>query len=330
MLTFAKKHGVAMFAAPIAMALTMGSVQAADFPSKPIQFIIPFGAGGGADIEGRLLAKEMGKVLGVKLVPVNMVGGGGARTYTHVKNAAADGYTMAWNSTSILTTTNIGNVPFEHNALAHIGRVEWQPMPFAVKGNARWNSFADFIKECKANPGRLKVSNSGTGSATHLAAIQILDAANCKVTHLPVGIKRRNATVLSGEADAMLAPLTGTVRLTKAKKLKLLTMATGKRSTVFPNVPTAKELGYNVTLDLFRGLSVPKNTPAAIKAKLAGAMAKAAKSKAFMGLAKKKGFTVDPLAVDKFESLLAMEDVKIKEIMKSAGLYRSKKPKMKK
>ncbi|MBT3535619.1 MAG: tripartite tricarboxylate transporter substrate binding protein [Rhodospirillaceae bacterium] len=334
MLTHSKKFGVAIFAAPIALALTLGTIlgtaQAADFPSKPIKFIIPFGAGGGADIEGRLLAKEMGKVLGVKLVPVNMVGGGGARTYTHVKNAAADGYTVAWNSTSILTTTNIGNVPFEHNALAHIGRVEWQPMPFAVKGNARWNSFADFIKECKANPGKLKVSNSGTGSATHLAAIQILDAAKCKVTHLPVGIKRRNASVLSGEADAMLAPLTGTVRLTKAKKLKLLTMATGKRSTVFPNVPTAKELGYNVTLDLFRGLSVPKNTPAAIKAKLAGARAKAAKSKAFMGLAKKKGFTVDPLAVDKFESLLAMEDAKIKGIMKSAGLYRSKKPKMKK
>ena len=218
MLTHSKKYGTAMFAAPIAIALIMGGVQAAEFPSKPIQFIIPFGAGGGADIEGRLLAREMGKVLGVKLVPVNKVGGGGARTYTHVKNANPDGYTVAWNSTSILTTTNIGNVPFEHDALAHIGRVEWQPMPFAVKASARWKTFAAFIKECKANPGKLKVSNSGTGSATHLAAIQLLDAANCKVTHLPVGIKRRNASVLSGEADAMFAPLTGTVRLTNAMK----------------------------------------------------------------------------------------------------------------
>ena len=272
-----------------------------------------------------MLAREMGKVLGVKLVPVNKVGGGGARTYTHVKNAAPDGYTVAWNSTSILTTTNIGNVPFEHSALAHIGRVEWQPMPFAVKANARWKTFASFIKECKANPGKLKVSNSGTGSATHLAAIQLMDAAKCKVTHLPVGIKRRNASVLSGEADAMFAPLTGTVRLTKAKKLRLLVMATEKRSQVFPDVPTAKETGYDVTLDLFRGLSVPKKTPAAIKAKLADAMAKAAKSEAFMGLAKKKGFTVEPLPVEKFEMLLAKEDAKIKKIMKSAGLLQSKK-----
>ncbi len=314
-------------AATIALGLAMvaGPALADNFPSKPIQFIIPFGAGGGADIEGRLLAKEMGKVLGVKLVPVNMVGGGGARTYTHVKDAAPDGYTVGWNSTSILTTTNIGNVAFKHSAMAHIGRVEWQPMPFAVKADARWKSFADFIKECKANPGKLKVSNSGTGSATHLAAIQLMDAAKCKVTHLPVGIKRRNASVLSGEADAMFAPLTGTVRLTKAKKLRLLAMATESRSKVFPDVPTAKELGYDVSLNLFRGLSVPKKTPAAVKAKLADAMTKAAKSEAFMKLASQKGFTVDPLPVEKFEDLLAKEDAKIKGIMQSAGLYQSKK-----
>ncbi len=322
-----KKSALAAVAAPIALAMTLGTAQAADFPSKPIKFVIPFGAGGGADIEGRLLAKEMGKLLGVKLVPVNMVGGGGARTYTYVKNAKPDGYTIAWNSTSILTTTNIGNVPFEHSALDHIGRVEWQPMPFAVKGNSKWKSFAAFVKDCRTNPGKLKVANSGTGSATHLGAIQLMNVAGCKVIHLPMGIKRRNASVLSGEADAMIAPFTATVRLTKARKLRLLALPTYARSTIFPNVPTAKELGYNAQLNLFRGLSVPKGTPGKIKAKLARAMAKAAKSKAFMGLAKKKGFTVDPLLVAQFEKELAEDDAKIKGIMKKAGLYRSKKKK---
>lgn len=327
MLKVTRKKALSLIAAPIALAIAFGTAQAADWPSKPIKFVIPFGAGGGADIEGRLLAKEMGKILGVKFVPVNMVGGGGARTYTHVKNAKPDGYTVAWNSTSILTTTNIGNVPFEHSALDHIGRVEWQPMMFAVKGNARWNSFKDFVKECQANPGKLKVSNSGTGSATHLGAIELMTAANCKVTHLPVGIKRRNASVLSGEADAMVAPLTATVRLTKAKKLKLLVVPSETRSSIFPNVPTAKELGYNASLDLFRGLSVPPGTPAAIREKLADAMAQAARSEAFMKLAKQKGFTVDPLPVAKFETILAADDAKIKGIMKSAGIYRSKKSK---
>ena len=101
---------------------------AAEYPERAIEFVIPFGAGGGADIEGRLLAKEMSAVLGQPVVAVNKPGAGGAVTYTYVKNAKPDGYVVAWNSTSILTTTNIGNVTFEHSALDHIGRVEYQPM----------------------------------------------------------------------------------------------------------------------------------------------------------------------------------------------------------
>lgn len=305
------------------LALGASGAAWADFPEKPIEFIIPFGAGGGADIEGRLLAKEMAGVLGVEVVPINKPGGGGAVTYTFVKNAKPDGYTIAWNSTSILTSTNLGNVPFKHDALDHIGRVEYQPMPFAVKADAKWKTFKDFVEDCHANPGKLKVSNSGTGSATHLAAIALVDAAKCEVTHLPVGIKRRNASVLSGEADAMVAPLTGAVNLTKAGKLRLLAIPSDKRNEVIPDVPTAKELGYDATLDLFRGLSVPKGTPAEVKAKLADAMTKAAKSAAFMDLAEKKGFTVDPLPVDAFEAQLKMEDAKVKGIMENAGLYQS-------
>ena len=179
-----------MFAA-VAGAFAVAPALADTYPSKPIEFIIPFGAGGGADIEGRLLAKEMGKVLGTNIVPINKPGAGGAVTYTYVKGAKPDGYTVAWSSTSILTTTNIGNVPFKHDALEHIGRVEWQPMPFVVKASSPWKSFKDFVKDCKANPGKYKISNSGTGSGTHVISIGVMDAAGCKVTHLPVGIKRR-------------------------------------------------------------------------------------------------------------------------------------------
>ena len=311
-------------AAALGLGLSLSPPALAEYPEKPIEFIIPFGAGGGADIEGRLLAKEMGKHLGVNVVPVNKPGAGGAVTYTYVKNAAPDGYTVAWASTSILTTTNIGNVPFKHDALDHLGRVEWQPMPFAVKGDSRWSTFDDFVDDCRANPGALKVANSGTGSATHLAAIAIAKAAGCEIVHLPVGIKRRNASVLSGEADAMVAPLTGAVRLSQAKKIRLLAVPSRERNAVIPDVPTTAELGYAAELDLFRSLSVPKGTPGAVKAKLADAMVEAAQSDAFMKLAKEKGFTVEPMAGDGFDALLAAEDDKIVGIMKDAGLYQSK------
>ena len=151
----------------------------------------------------------------------------------------------------------------------------------------------------------------------------LMNAAGCKVIHLPKGIKGRNKSVLNGEANAMIAPLTGAVNLTKAGKLRLLAVPSDKRSAIFPNVPTAKELGFNASLDLFRGLSVPPGTPNDIKKTLAEAMTKAANSKAFKDLAKKKGFTIAPLGNEAFATLLAEEDAKVRAIFASAGLLKT-------
>ncbi len=309
-------------AGAVALGVAAAATPALAFPDKPIEFVIPFGAGGGADIEGRLLAKEMSKVLGVPVTPVNRPGGGGAVTYTHIKNSKPDGYTIGWNSTSVLTTTNLGNTDFGYEAMDHVGRVEFQPQPFAVRADAPWKDFGEFVSACKAAPGTLKVANAGTGSSTHTAAIMLMNAAGCDVIHLPKGIKGRNKSVLNGEAHAMIAPLTGAVNLTNAGKLRLLVMPSDKRSEIFPDVPTAKELGFNASLDLFRGLSVPPGTPDEIKDVLADAMTKAANSPAFLELAKQKGFTVAPMGHEDFTKMLAEEDAKVKEIFASAGLLK--------
>jgi len=310
----------ALFAAALLQALPAR----AEFPEKAIEFIIPFGAGGGADIEGRLLADEMSKVLGVPVVPINKPGAGGAITYTYVKNAAPDGYTIAWSSTSLLTTTNAGNVDYHYDAFDHIGRVEYQPMPFAVRADSPWKSLKDFAEACKANPGKYKVANSGAGSGTHLAAVGLAAAAGCDVVHLPLGIKRRNASLLSGEADAMVAPLTGALKLAKAGKIRLLAVPSAERNVVIPDVPTAAEQGFDVKLDLFRGLCVPKGTPDTVKAKLASAMAAAAKSDAFMAMAAQQGFTVAPTDSAGLQKLLVREDVVVKTMMQQGGLLPAK------
>ncbi len=307
----------------LALSLAAGfsaAVARGDFPEKPIEFVIPFAAGGGADIEGRMLAEEMSEILGVAVVPINKAGAGGAVAYTYVNNASPDGYTVIWNSTSILTVTNLGNVPFAHDALDHIGRVEYQPMVFAVSSRAPWNDFNAFVEDCRANPSKFKVSNSGTGSGTHLGALSLMGAVGCEVVHLPIGIQRRNGTVLSGEADAMVAPLTGAISLARANRFKLLVTLSSGRNPVIPDVPFAAELGVDVGFDLFRGLSVPSNTPLEIKAQLADAMVKAAASEAFLELAEEVGFTVDPMQVAAFEALLVIEDAKMKAIVRDAGL----------
>lgn len=297
----------------------------ADFPEKSIEFIIPFGAGGGADIEGRLLAKEMSKILGVPVVAINKPGAGGAVTYTHVKNAKPDGYTIAWNSTSVLTTTNIGNVPFDYKALDHIGRVHFQPLVMAVNSNSKWKTAKSFVSDCKKKPETLKIGHSGTGSTTHLTAVIFTKMTECKAILVPLGVKRRNPALLSGEVDAMAAPLTGAVGLWKAGKFRIITHLTGKRNQTIADVPTMKEIGHDISFDHFRGLSVPKGTPADVKAKLTEAMTKAARSAAFMKLAKTKGFTVDPSGPAEFDKMLAVRNEIVTDIMKSSGIYRSKK-----
>lgn len=299
----------------------------AAWPNHPIKFIIPFGAGGGADIEGRVLAKQMSEILKVPFVPVNMPGAGGARAYTYTKNAKPNGYTVVWTSTSLLTTTNIGNVPFKYDALDNLGRVEYQPLPFAVNTNSKWHTFKQFVSACHQNPGTFKVANSGTGSSTDIAAIALMTAAKCNVIELPVGIKRRNATLLSGESDAMDAPLTGAIRLAQAKRIRLLVIPSEQRDRLIPKVPTAKQLGYPVVVEFFRGLAVPKGTPLSIKKKLERAMVAAAHSKPFRHLAKTDGFTIAPLTGTRFKKMLAKDNRTVVDIMKEAGLFHSKRKK---
>jgi tripartite-type tricarboxylate transporter receptor subunit TctC len=306
-----------------ALGIAAAATPASAFPDGPIEFVIPFGAGDGADIEGRLLAEEMSKVLGVPLTPVNRPGGGGATTYSYLVNAKPDGHVVGWSSTSVLTTTNLGNVDFDYNAMDHIGRVEFQPQPFVVRADAPWQTFEEFVEACKASPGTLKVANSGTGSSTHAAAIMLMNAAGCEVIHLPKGAAERNASVLNGEAEAMIAPLGGAVKLTQAGKLRILLMPSDERNEVFADVPTAKEAGYDVTLDLFRSLSVPPGTPDDVKAILSDAMIKAANSPAFQELAKNSGFTIAPMDYAEFTDYLADENDKVVGVFKSAGLYKS-------
>lgn len=292
---------------------------AAQYPERAIEFVIPFDAGGSADIEGRLLAEEMGTILSVTVIPVNRPGAGGALAYSYVHDADPDGYTVMWTSTSILTITNLGNVPFGFDALDHIGRIEHQPLVFAVAADSPWSGIDSLARDCAGSDRPVRIANSGTGSTTHLGALAVMQEIGCQAVHLPIGTRRRNATVLSGEADAMVAPLTGALSLFRAGRLRLLASLGADRNPIIADVPTARELGIDVEFDLFRGLSVPAGTPAEVQGRLADAMTRAASSEAFRRLADDLGLTVAPLTMGPFEALLQREDERVRSIIQGAG-----------
>jgi tripartite-type tricarboxylate transporter receptor subunit TctC len=296
---------------------------AAQYPAKPVEMIIHMAAGSSPDIEGRVFGTELSKILGKPVVPINKPGGGGAVAYTHLKSAAPDGYVIAWNSMGILTSTNIGNVPFDYSAFDHVGQIMTQPMIIAVRADAKWKTIQDFIADAKKNPGKFKLANGDTGSSTHIVAEALTQYAGITVNHMPLGMVRQTTALLSGEVELNSTVSSQVIDLVKAGKVRVLLSTGEKRMETFPEVPTMKELGYDVALELFRGVSVPKGTPADVRAKLYDGMVKVSTTKALKDLSEKTGLSIVLKNSDEFTKYLAKTDGQIKDILKKAGLYRS-------
>jgi tripartite-type tricarboxylate transporter receptor subunit TctC len=298
------------------------AVAADEYPTKPINFLIPFGAGGSADLMGRALASGTEGVLGQSIVAINRPGAGGGIMYTALKGAAADGYTLGWNSTSILTSTNIGNVPFKYTAFTQVCRIGYTGMPIVVRTDSPWKTFQEFISYAKKNPGKIKIGNAGTGSGTHLTAVMLEKTAKLQVVHVPLGAKRRVPSLLGGEVEAICVPLPEAAPQVLGGKFRILAMSTAERDPTYKDVPTMKELGYPVVMELFRGISVPAGTPAPVLAKLEAAFKKGAQDPTFVNLAKKKGFNISFMGTAEFEKYIAVQNENVAEAMKLGGLVK--------
>jgi tripartite-type tricarboxylate transporter receptor subunit TctC len=290
------------------------------FPAKPIELIIPFGAGGSADIEGRILAKAAEQILGVPVVPINKPGAGGALAYTHVKNAAPDGYTVAWSSTSLLTATTLGNLDFPWDALDPVARVSMQTMPLAVRADAPWKTLQAFLAHARAHPGKVRIGNAGHGSGTHLAALAVTEAAGIKAIHAPLGSGKRIPSLLRGEVEMISVPTPEITAHVRAGEVRILAVPSAAADPAFPGVPTLRQAGVPVTMELFRGLSVPRGTPPAVVEELADAFQRAAQDESFKQAGVNGGFIVAIQGPDAFRKYLTEQNALIADLVAKAGL----------
>lgn len=294
----------------------------ATYPSHPVDFLIPFGSGGSADVLGRAIANAAEASFGQSFVPINKPGAGGGIMYQALYNAKPDGGTVGWNSTSILTSTIIGNVPFRYDAMTAVCRIGYTSMPIAVKASSQFNTLKDLVAYAKANPGQVKIGNAGTGSATHLTAVAFATAANIDVTHVPLGATRRIPALLGGEVQAVVVPLPEIASYVASGDARILAFPNVAREQGYPNVPTMKEDGYNVVIELFRGISVTKGTPEADVKKLEAAFKAGSESPKFQDIAKKNGFIVSFMDSATFTDYLAQQYKVIDSAMKAGGLVK--------
>jgi tripartite-type tricarboxylate transporter receptor subunit TctC len=243
--------------------------QAADFPTKEVQIIIPWAAGGATDLIFRALAATSGKYLGKPVVVVNKPGGGGAVGYTEGMKAAPDGYILTAAVTPMTILPHQVTTAFTYKNFEPILNVVSDPSMFLIRSDAPWKSLKEFLDYAKQNPDMITVGNSGAGGGVHLVALAFEKAAGVKFNHIPFSGGGPSVTaLLGGHVNAVSVSPPEGIPQVQAGKLKIIALFAEKRLAMFPDVPTVKEQGINFAMGMWRGLAAPKGTPPDVIKKL--------------------------------------------------------------
>lgn len=294
---------------------------AVQFPAgKPIEMTVMFGAGSAADVTARHLADGMAKQLGAPVPVVNRTGGGGALGYTHVSQQKPDGHAIVWNSNSISTTYHSGTLSFDYKNFEPVARVTIENPALAVRANSPFKNLKDLVEYAKNNPEKVRIGNSGTGSHTHITAEALFNSANAKVVSVPFNAGQATVNLLGDRIEAVIQFPQAVIPHVKSGDLRVIAVLGSQRDPSMPDVPTAKEQGYAVSLDMWRGIAVPKGTPRPVIAKLQDSVKKTIESPEFKTAGVNVGFTPAYLPAEEFGKVIASDDKRLAEIMKQIGM----------
>lgn len=293
-------------------------------PTKPVEMTVLFGAGSAADLIARTLADGLAKELGQPMPVVNRTGGGGAVGYNYLKGQPAEGYSIVWNSNSISTAYYAGNMKLTHADFEPIARVSVETSALAVKAGGSYKSLKDLVDYAKANPGKVKIGNSGIGSYTHLTAVAFAKAAGIQVIHVPFGQGLAVSNLLGGQIDASVQLPAEVMSQYKGGQVAILGVTSDVRDPNLKEVPTMKEQNLNVVMDLWRGLAAPKGTPADVIKTMDAAVKKVVESAVFKAQGEKLVFRPAYLSAADFGKQIQDDDKAIAEIMTELGLNKAK------
>jgi tripartite-type tricarboxylate transporter receptor subunit TctC len=302
------------------LALAAGA-QEPPFPQRgPIELTVLFPAGSSADITARLLAEGMSKHLPGNVIVVPRPGAGGAVGYKHVANQKPDGYSLVWNSNSISTTYYSGLLPFDYKAFDPVARVLVESPVLAVRADSPWKTLADFLADAKARPGKITVGNSGIGSHTHISSVALFKAAGVEIVDVPYAAAQVVPSLIGGHIDAVIQLPGALATHVKAGTIRLLAALIPQRDPAWADVPTAIEQGINVSLEAWRGVAVPRGTPAPIVAALETAIRKTVEAPEFAKACGDLGVRPAFMPAAEFGALIAREDALLSNVMQQIGL----------
>jgi len=261
--------------ASLAVLLAAPVVAQEKYPNRPIDFIVPFGTGGGADAMAREIGALAQPILGVALPVSNVPGATGNTGMAQVLSGKPDGYTIAVYIADTLATIPAGLARYKPDDLDWIVRTQVADSFLFVKADSPFKTIQDLFKHAQANPGKLRVASTGFGSVDDLT-VRFLEKKGYKMTTVPYPKPgERYAAALGGHAEVLYEQAGDIQQYVKAKQLRPLIIFAESRHPAFAEVPSSKELGLEITLPQFRGIVARRGMPPERAKALAEAFRKA-------------------------------------------------------
>jgi len=295
--------------AALLAALATVPAAAQEFPTKPIELVLPFGPGGSHDLTARAVASVAHQYLGQPLLVVLKPGGGGAVGSQQVIRAKPDGYTLLFGGTgpnTIFALVQKAPIGLEH--FTPVVRINHSPAVFAVRNEAPWKTLREAIDYAKKNPGKFSFANTGPWGAADYPMRLIARAAGIDYTNIPHdGGGPALLAVLGGHADATFGFAPQLMPQMMAGKMRALAVTGTKRLANLKNVATVKEEGFDVNFTMWRAVLAPRGTPQPIVEKLEAAFRKMSEDKSFQALIKQLGDEVDFQGAKDFEATWRQE-----------------------
>ena len=297
----------------------------ANYPNKPINFIVPYGAGGSADSRSRQIAQKMSVSLKQPIVIDNKPGAGGNIGTEFIARSAPDGYTIGMGNFAPMAVnkTLFGNLRYDPETdLSPVVLIEKGPLVLVVNPNSPYKTIQDIVNAAKAKPGVLTFSSGGIGGSHQLSAELFELNAGISMIHVPYKSGSAALTdLMAGNVDLMFDQMYSAVPSIKADKLRPIAITSKKRSPLLPNVPSFAELGYpKVEVLNWQGLIVPKGTPQAIIDKLNAAANEALKDPQLRELMLSQGNEIGGGSPAEFAALIKAEAAKWSAVVKSANI----------
>ena len=318
-----------MLGAALLAALSLAAPHAlaqADWPTKPIRFVVPFAPGGTSEIVARAVAAELTKQLGQTVYVENKPGGAGTVAMADVAKSPPDGYTMILGHVGTLAVNPymLANQPYDVNKdFVPVTLLAKVPNVFVIHPDVPAKDFAEFVAYAKKNPGKLNYGSAGNASAGHLAMEYLKLVTGMDIAHIPYkGTGPQLTDLLAGRTQASSAGLPALAPHIKSGKLRAIAVGTPQRVAQMPDVPTVAEMGYkDFETSQWYGILVPAGTPPALVKRLQEESAKALRSPAVTERFAGDGAVAGGGPSSEFAAFIAREQATWSDIVRRAHIH---------